>query len=78
VRCVSRVRNTSRHTAMRGANDRAHHFVSGPRGQRRARGADRNAGIVWPDVENAEGMAYVMLTLLWYRGFKIVPLEGDE
>lgn len=32
----------------------------------------------WPDVENAEGMADVMLTLLWYRGFKIVPLEGDE
>jgi hypothetical protein len=32
----------------------------------------------WPDVKNAEGMADVVLTLLWYRGFKIVPLEDGD
>jgi hypothetical protein len=32
----------------------------------------------WPDVKNAEGMADVVLTLLWYRGFKVVPLEDGD
>lgn len=27
---------------------------------------------------NPEGRADVLLTLLWYEGFKIMPLEGNE